>query len=298
MRSLPRADVKVGFACNNRCVFCAQGDKRSGCAKIPVEELAARLASVRERGGLVLTGGEPLLHPDLLRLIALARRLGFRAVQIQTNGRMLAYPGAVERLLAAGATELSPSLHGATAEVHDALTRAPGSFEQTVAGIRNAVAAGASLITNTVMTRGNLADVPAIVELLASLGVRQAQLAFVHPVGTAMERFDEVVPRLPDVVAPLARARAIARAHGMRLVTEAVPFCFLPGMADLAVEDAIPPTTVIDLDGRAADYSTWRVAEGKEHGDPCARCSMRARCEGPWREYVERFGWNELRPLQ
>ncbi len=298
VQPLPRADVKVGFACNNRCVFCAQGDKRSGCAKIPIAELAERLASARAGSrGLVLTGGEPLLHREILALVAVARRLGYRPIQIQTNGRMLSYPDLTRRLAEAGVTEISPSLHGSTAAMHDALTRAPGSFAQTVEGIRNVVRAGMTIVTNTVITRANLQDVPAIVELLALLGVGEAQLAFVHPVGTAMELFDEVVPRLPDVVAPLARARAIAIERGVRLVTEAVPYCFLPGMAELAVEDAIPHTTVIDLDGQVADYSEWRRAEGKAHGEPCRTCSMRARCEGPWREYVDRFGWDELRPI-
>ena len=45
----------------------------------------------------------------------------------------------------------------------------------------------------------------------------------------------------------------------MVLVTEAVPFCFLPDMYELAVEDRIPETTVIDLDGAPFD------------GAPCAR---------------------------
>lgn len=294
----PRADVKVGFACNNRCVFCAQGDKRSGCPRIPLAELASRLVAVRgETRGLVLTGGEPMLHKQLLDLVVIARRLGFKPIQLQTNGRMLAYPDAVRRLLEAGITEFSPSLHGSTVAVHDALTRAPGSFAQSVEGIRNVIAAGATIVTNSVMARANLDDVPALVALLASLGVRQAQLAFVHPVGTAFDLFDEVVPRLPDVVAPLARAREIAREHGLRLVTEAVPYCFLRGMEELAVEDAIPHTTVVDLDGQIADYSEWRQAEGKAHGEPCRACSMRERCEGPWREYVDRFGWDEHVPL-
>ncbi|MCC6556451.1 MAG: radical SAM protein [Polyangiaceae bacterium] len=294
----PRADLKVGFACNNRCVFCAQGEKRGTSARIPMDELLSRLSSVRgTTRGLVLTGGEPTLHRQILQIVAAARRMGFAPIQIQTNGRMLSYEGVLKQLLAAGATEISPSLHGSRAEIHDGLTRAPGSFEQTVQGIRNVARAGVTLVTNTVMTRANLHDIPRIVDLLAALGVRHAQLAFVHPVGTAAERFDEVVPRLPDIVDPLRRAREIARAWGVRLVTEAVPYCFLRGMEELAVEHEIPHTTVVDLDGQSADYSTWRRAEGKAHGEPCRGCARHDGCEGPWREYVEKFGWAEMVPL-
>lgn len=299
MRPLPRADLKVGFACNNRCVFCAQGEKRSECGAIPWEELVSRLRRVK-RGpqGLVLTGGEPTLYKSLAPLVAAARRLGYAPIQLQTNGRMLAYPSVLARLRDAGVDEISPSLHGSTAAVHDGLTRAAGSFEQSVQGIRNVVAAGLPIVTNSVITRSNAHDLPALVALLGELGVREAQLAFVHPVGTAAELFDEVVPRLSEVVDEIRRARKIAERSGIRLMTEAVPLCFLPGMEELAVERRIPHTTVVDLDGQVLEYSDWRVSSGKAHGAPCTSCSARRECEGPWREYPERFGWEEFLPVE
>lgn len=298
MRPLPRADVKVGFACNNRCVFCAQGEKRSESGAIPFDELVARLESVKsETRGLVLTGGEPTLHKDILHIVATAAAMGYSPIQIQTNGRMMSYPKAIEALLRAGATEFSPSVHGSTAEIHDALTRAPGSFKQTIQGMRNVAALGVPVVTNSVITKSNVTDLPNIVALLGSLGVRVAQLAFVHPVGTAATYFDQVVPRLPDVVAPLRAAHDLAIELDLHLVCEGVPYCFLRGMEELAVEDQIPQTTVIDLDGERANYSEWRVVEGKSHGEPCTRCAMRTTCEGPWREYPAAFGWGEFVPL-
>jgi len=298
MTTSGRADVKVGFACNNRCLFCAQGHKREGCAHVPFEELVARLTKGRENSDeLVLTGGEPTIHPQIVELVQTAKAMGYRQIQVQTNGRRLAYTPFVEALVEAGATEFSPALHGPTAEIHDALTRAPGSFRQTVAGIRNVHLRKLPIVTNSVVVRENVPHLPALVELLGRLGVGQAQLAFVHPVGTAYELFEEVVPRLSDVVGPIRLSKGIAARYGMRLVTEAVPLCFLPGMQELAVEDQIPDTTVIDLDGKPFDYSTWRPAEGKSHGPPCEGCKARSRCEGPWREYPEKYGWDEFRPI-
>ena len=289
-----RLDLKLGFACNNRCLFCAQGEKRAECDARPVEELVQELQAARPGAtGVVLTGGEPTLYKQLRVVVKAARRLGYRSVQLQTNGRALSNLKVLGALVEAGLTEVSPSVHGASAETHDALTLAPGSFLQSTAGARNAVAAGLPVVTNTVITQKNLHELPAIAGLLADLGVREAQLAFVHPVGTACEKFDEIVPRLSDCVEPIRAAREVARERGVSLVTEAVPLCFLPGMQELAVEWRIPETTVADLAGRL-DYSSWRVREGKAHGPPCERCSARARCEGPWREYPERRGWDEF----
>ena len=134
----------------------------------------------------------------------------------------------------------------------------------------------------------------ALVGVLGKLGVGQAQLAFVHPVGTAYELFDRVVPRVSDVVEPIRACRKIAVRYRMRLVTEAIALCFLRGMEELAVEDTIPNTTVIDLDGMPFDYSMWRPSEGKLHGPPCDACAAKGRCDGPWREYPERFGWRSF----
>lgn len=292
-----RLDLKVGFACNNRCLFCAQGEKRRESKALPSERLASELVRARAgAAGLVLTGGEPTLHKHVLQLARLARALGYFPIQLQTNGRLLSLPKVLAALVDAGVTEFSPSLHGATAGVHDGLTRAPGSFEQTVRGIENVVALGWPLVTNSVITRANLTTLPDLVALLARLGVPRAQLAFVHPVGTAWERFDEVVPALGELAGPLAQARAAAAAFDLDLVTEAVPLCFLRDMPELAVEARIPLTTVVDLEG-PRDYSTWRVTEGKAHGPPCERCSARPLCEGPWAEYPERRGWSEFVPL-
>ncbi len=293
-----RLDLKVGFSCNNRCTFCAQGDKRAHSRAFLGKELAQKLLDGRHNAsGLVLTGGEPSVHKDILALVRLAKHLGYDPIQLQTNGRLLSLPRVLRAFLEAGVNEVSPSLHGPTAEIHEALTRAPGSFAQSAAGIRDAVASGVPVITNSVVTKLNLAVLPELVELLVDLGVQQAQLAFVHPVGTAWELFDDVVPRLTDVEVPLARARGIAMAANLRLMTEAVPLCFLRGMEDLAVEAQIPPTTVMDLEG-TLDHSEWRVHEGKAKGPPCVKCSARSRCEGPWREYPERLGWDEFVPCR
>lgn len=292
-----RADLKVGFACNNRCLFCAQGERRDACGVVPFDALLARLVEVRRTTrSLVLTGGEPSIHPRILALVEAAHRLGFDPIQLQTNGRMLSYPDVLGRLLRAGLTEVSPSIHGSRPEIHDALTRRPGSWQESRDGIENVARSGIPLVTNSVITRHNTRDLPDLVALLAALGVRKAQLAFVHPVGTAAVEFDSVVPRFGDVVAPLAEARRIAMDAGLTLVTEAIPYCFLHGMEDLAVEGEIPATTVVEMKGDIYDYSAWRVVEGKAHGPQCDTCSMRPTCEGPWREYPAKFGWDEFVP--
>ena len=297
--SAARVDLKVGFACNNRCVFCVQGTKRERFGARPVEELRDILRRERPRvDAVVFTGGEPTVRRDLPELVAHARELGYRTIQIQTNGRMLAHRAYLERLVAAGATEFSPALHGHVAALHDHLTGAPGAFAQTVTGIRHLKAMGRFVLTNSVVTRSSYRHLPELARLLVSLGVDQFQLAFVHPVGTAATLFDSVVPRMELAAPYLMAALQVGLDSGRRAYTEAVPPCVLPGYEACVAEQYIPRTAIYDAESTIADYTRYRRDEGKAKGPACRDCRHDAACEGPWREYPARYGWGEFVPVR
>lgn len=293
-----RVDLKLGFSCNNRCRFCVQGDKRYRVADLQTEELRARLKEARGHAdSIVFTGGEVTLRPDLVELVALAKELGFRTIQLQSNGRMFAYRKTCEALIEAGANEFSPALHGHTAELHDYLTRAKGSFEQTVRGIRILKALGQPVITNSVVTRSGYRHLPELARLLIRLGADQYQFAFVHPVGTAGASFPSVVPRLALVARYAAEGLDLGVSAGVRCMTEAIPPCILPGREHLVAEWIMPETRVYDASVVVESYREYRLTEGKLKGPRCPECHWFDRCEGPWREYPEHFGWDELVPV-
>jgi MoaA/NifB/PqqE/SkfB family radical SAM enzyme len=293
-----RIDLKIGFSCNNLCRFCVQGNKRHRFAPPPAGKLKKDLCEGRKTAdGVVFTGGEPTLRKDLLDLVSHARELGYRTVQIQTNGRVFASKKACREAVAAGATEFSPALHGHTAALHDYLTRAPGSFGQTVAGIRNLKDLGQIVLSNSVVTRPNFRNLPELASLLVALGVDQFQLAFVHPVGTAGEFFYTIVPRMAMAAPFIMRALDVGLARSIPVCTEAVPYCMLPGHEACVVEDRIPRTRVIDAEAVIEDYRRYRLEEGKLKGPACGSCRRDGVCEGPWREYPEHYGFAEFVPI-
>ncbi len=292
-----RLDLKVGFACNNRCVFCVQGDKRDQIPPRSTAECRALLEEHRATSsGVVFTGGEASIRKDIVDIVAHAHGIGYEVIQLQTNGRRMAYVPFVEALVAAGLTEVSPALHGSTAAMHDALTRAPGAWAQCVRGIQNARRHGIPVITNTVVVQRNVTDLPALAELFVRLDVQQVQFAYVHPSGTAGELFDEVVPRFTDAMPHVRRALDIVSRAGIRGYAEAIPFCFMQGYEDFVVERHIPRTCVVDAPMVIADYTAYRWTEGKAKGPPCAQCSHVQVCEGPWHEYPNKYGWSEFVP--
>lgn len=292
-----RLDLKVGFTCNNLCTFCVQGDKRERIGPRSADEMKEILRSERKHTDeVVFTGGEPTVHKDLLHVIAYAKILGYRVIQLQTNGRRLSHEPYLQAAIRAGMNQIAPSLHGSTAEIHDSQTRAPGSFRQTCKGIEAARRHGMMVITNSVVTQQNMTDLPALAKLLVSLDVSQIQFAYVHPEGTALREFHAVVPRFPFAQPYLQAALDIVKAAGIVAYAEAVPYCFMHGYEAQVVESVIPDTRIHDKPVVIADYTAYRLAEGKAKGPPCRACTFEPYCEGPWHEYPDGYGWDDFVP--
>jgi MoaA/NifB/PqqE/SkfB family radical SAM enzyme len=74
---MKRVDLKVGFACNNHCSFCVQGDKRLHFTPRKIEELRRIIENEYRIGArsIVFTGGEPTVHPNLIEAVRYAKSL-------------------------------------------------------------------------------------------------------------------------------------------------------------------------------------------------------------------------------
>lgn len=296
-----RLDIKLGFSCNNNCIFCAQAHKKH-LGDRSTEELKKEIISGFQDGcrEIILTGGEPLIRKDIFELVSHARRTGFEVIQVQTNGRMLSYENFAKKLIDAGVSEFSPALHGHTAELHELNTRVKGSFSQTLQGIKNLRKLNSYIVTNSVITKFNYKHLPEIVSLLAELGVDQFQLAFVHPVGNAWKNFDLVVPRKLDTKPFIHSALEVAKAHGFDCGTamvEAFPYCFMEGYENFCSENFIPSSEVREKEIVIKEFEIWRKERGKVKFAQCKKCKYDSVCEGPWKEYAEKFGSEEFKAV-
>jgi molybdenum cofactor biosynthesis enzyme MoaA len=105
------AHLVVTRRCNLSCGYCNEYDRTS--PPVSVERLEQRLERLRQlRTWMVcLTGGEPTMHPDLVRLVGRMEQLGFRRRQIITNGYRVTRQ-LVEGLNGAGLTDLQISIDG------------------------------------------------------------------------------------------------------------------------------------------------------------------------------------------
>ncbi|OGY42242.1 MAG: hypothetical protein A2Y67_01885 [Candidatus Buchananbacteria bacterium RBG_13_39_9] len=296
---MKRVDIKIGFDCNNSCDFCVQGDKRFKYKKRTLGQIKKALADAKKqrREGVVFTGGEPTLHPDIIAAIIYAHDLGFKNIQIQSNGRMFAYFDFCQKLIAAGANEFSPALHGSKPEIHDQLTNSPGAWQQVVSGIKNLKQLDQYVLTNTVITTKNYQDLPDLAKLLVDLGVNQFQFAFPHILGTADKNKVWLVPKKTEVMPYVKKGLDIGIKAGKVVMTEAIPYCLMQDYEDYIAEKIMPETMVFDAEGITPSYKDYRLNLGKAKRQECKQCKYYKICEGPWKEYPEIFGWEEFKPI-
>ena len=296
---MKRLDLKTGFLCNNNCLFCVQADnKLKGNRKL--NELEKDLKDGLKQGceAVVLTGGEVTIRPDFFELVKLAKKLGYKEIQIQSNGRMFSSVDFCKKTIEAGATEFSPALHGYCAAQHDYLTQSPGAFNQVVKGIQNLKKLNQKVITNTVIVKPNYRNSADIAKLLVSLGVDQYQLAFVHPMGNAYKNFESMVPVMSIAAPFIHKGLDVGIKANVLCMAEAMPYCHMKGYEKYVSENYIPSSMIRGRKKQNIDdFEKQRKELGKIKFKQCKKCKYDDVCEGPWKEYPEKFGDKEFKLL-
>ena len=223
--------VRLTRVCNNRCLFCLDADALDG----KYESLAS-VRVVLEAGlkegcrRVVLSGGEPTLHPDFIRIIGLARELGYTHVQAITNGRLLCYRKFFTQAFKAGLSEITFSVHGATSAQHDFLVGVPGAFAQTLLGISNAMKIpGLIVSSDIVVNRVNADSLYEIVTLLHRLGVNEYDLLHLVPFGRAWKNWKLLAYDPEEKKRVLQRVFRFVEATGGHVWTNRFPYRVLEG---------------------------------------------------------------------
>ena len=218
---MPAQTVRITLKCNHGCVFCfADWSPEVARRRRDVHDYTnvigadwrRELDDVRASGydELSISGGEPLLHPELLPMVHHAKQLGFRRIEVQSNASLMTESN-VSLLTRAGMTSCMASLPSHREKNFNAITRTQGHFVASVNGIRNLLAARVEVILCHVICAGNyrlLADFVRFVH--EELGtINEILFFYVQPEGRAAQNL-KVLPRLAKLRAHWAAAMAEA----------------------------------------------------------------------------------------
>ncbi|MBI4642545.1 MAG: radical SAM protein [Deltaproteobacteria bacterium] len=170
--------IAVTNACNARCRFCSfpQVAARDRVGADP-ERLFQGLKALKQAGVhyLSITGGEPLLYPDLLPALDWGRRLGLKII-LCSNGALLT-PGLIQKLKALDLHTLIISLDAASAQEHDEHRGLPGLTSHIREMLPLLRQAGLDPVASVTLSR-MLGDLREMMDFLKDLGFRRVTFSY------------------------------------------------------------------------------------------------------------------------
>ncbi len=185
---------EVTRSCNLNCLHCRAaascgpyaGELTSEkCLKL-IDEIAALSSPV-----IILTGGEPLLRPDIFDIAAYGTQKGLRMV-MATNGTLVDEPTA-KKMIAGGIQRVSISIDGKDAQSHDAFRGEPGAFDGAMRGIKTLKEAGIEFQINTTITTANLHQIKAIHDLVLKSGAAAHHIFLLVPTGRGRDLASQAI---------------------------------------------------------------------------------------------------------
>lgn len=274
--------VRLTFDCNDRCIFCLDSHTHDGTIR-DRNEVRAQILDGRKKGAerLILSGGEPTIHPNFVDFVRLGRLAGYHKVQTVTNGRMFAYGDFLRRSIDAGLGEITFSIHGPNARIHDALVGTRGAFEEEMKGLQQALADGRVIINIDVcVNRANVRHLPDMLEMFTAMGVLEFDLLHIIPFGRAYtEGRETLFYDLEEMRPYLVRAFEYARRPGVHVWLNRFPPPHVEGFEEL-IQD--PYKLNDEVRGRQEEYAMLL-----EHGIPldcrapqrCRHCYLEPLCD-------------------
>lgn len=291
--------VHLTDICNSKCSFCIVD---SPFVKDDTISRARVSRFLRDNAGkgyeaVNIHGGEATIRRDFLEILDEIRELGYPTVTLQTNGRKMARLAYTQELVDRGVSLFIVSMHGATALTQDRISKALGSFEQAVQGIKNMKELGAKVRTNSVVCKDNFTEIPDIADLCMDLGTDHINISALHTSGTALRNFWEVTPRYDEIRPYVFEAvdRVVRRERVITL--EGFPHCAIPGYEQHMIDweqnqfKMLYRTLIFD------DYERFMNTSARVKDARCGDCQHNNACGGVYKEYAEFIGWDEFQPV-
>lgn len=180
--------------CNLSCEHCynSSGPDQETRGELSTSEA---LSFIDDCGALgvpviLLSGGEPLMRPDIWELAGHAHLLGIKTA-LSTNGTLIT-PDITKKIRDAGIGYVGISLDGATAATHDRFRNSSGSFEQAVRAFSFCREANIRCGVRITLTRENLHELGDLIDLAIRIGACRFCVYWLVPSGRGADSYQNL----------------------------------------------------------------------------------------------------------
>ena len=274
--------IQVVRHCNHFCGFCSNPTTPYVHT---FETMKVLVDDLQKRGyfGVILTGGEPSLHPELPRIARHARDRGLH-VRMITNGARLADEGFAREMAEAGLELCHVSVYSVRPDVEARLRGLPDTLPKAFAAVENAHRHGIEVNINCVINRLNADHLDESIRYFIEHHpyVRHFVWNNLDPsMGRAEVNQVEFTPRLADFEVSLHRALRLLHASGRTFRVEKVPLCYMTEFAWASTETR----KIVKGEERIVHFldvkQTVRQTSWEHiYSDACESCTLRTICGG------------------
>lgn len=249
--------------------------------------------------GVILTGGEPTLHPELPRIAAYASEQGLH-VRMITNGSRLADPEFARDVAKAGVKIVHVSVYSVRPEIEEVLRGTPDTLEKAYLAVRNAHEQGIEININCVINKLNADHLHENIEYWIEHHpyIRHFVWNNLDPsMGRAEVNQARFTPRLAEFEVSLQKALRRLHATGRTFRVEKVPLCYMTEFAWASTETR----KIVKGEERIVHFldkkQTVRQTDWEHiYSDACDHCSLRPICGGLF-DRGNAYDPNELAPV-
>ena len=228
--------IQVTRLCNQKCRMCSNPERE---ATLTFDQARALIDDFvnRHYDGIILTGGEPTMHPELAGIIQYARERGMPS-RIITNGQKTCDPEYLDSLIQAGLTHLHVSIQSYDAGVQVFLSGKEDSLPNALLTLENVRTRDITADVNTTINHYNAGHLDRTVMFLVE------HFPFLHHfvwnnLDPSMNRATEnpdVIHELWEMELPLYRAMKFLHSTGRSFRAEKVPLCYMAEFAWASTE--------------------------------------------------------------
>lgn len=303
---MKRLEFHISYNCVNNCSFCSEYDRMEQFKKNPVSfsEIKKELIIKRKSGFdfVNFTGGEPTIHPNFIEIIKFAKTLGYR-IYVGTNGVMFAkkeFCAEVVPFL----DEISFSIHGHNAILHDNLVGRRGAFDNIVSAINNIDSLGfTNKFANIVAVKDNFESTDEILEFLGKRKFSQALFSNLAPEGMGLKRYGQLSVRIGDWRKKIPKLVKVSEKYGINLRFFGLPLCALGSYKFLSNDLFWDARLTTERSGKSNMVSLIDIKNdvpdrNRIKAKVCAECDYDKICFGVFNEYIKNFGVKELKAFK